>query len=132
MALVVFTYFHVTELLLFDKLDCGRVSSVGWFKKSPPVAPCYRLLVTSPLPSLVCLLSWLSGHFITALGPFKLISLVPLVGELGNCLPEHHTERREGTVDTSREAVAELGPVIFSFSSAVVARGGMDAVLLLS
>ena len=60
------------------------------------------------------------------------MSLGPLVGELGNCLPEHHIERYEGTVDASREAVAELGLVIFSFSSAVVVRGGMDAVLLLS
>lgn len=103
----------------------GACLLLAGLRGAPPVAPCYS-------PHLLCLPSWLSGRFITSVGPFKLISLVPLVGELGNCLPEHRTERCEGTVTASREAVAELGLESFSFSSAVVVRGGTGAVLLLT
>lgn len=74
----------------------------------------------------------MSGYFITSLGPFKLIKLVSLVIEFGKCLPEHHSRRREGAVVASREASAELGIVIFFFSSTMVVRGGVDAVLFLT
>lgn len=42
---------------------------------------------------LLCMLSWFSGHFIISLGPFKLISPVPIVEEFGNTMPRDVMEQ---------------------------------------
>lgn len=83
MALGIFTYFCVTELQVFDKLGCGCISSFGWLRRSLWFLVAPHILSTQ----LFFMLSWFSGHFITSWGPFKLISLFPLVGELGNTIP---------------------------------------------
>lgn len=66
------------------------MSSFGWLKRSLFVVSCYLYILST---QLLCMLSWFSGHFITSLGPFKLISPAPIVEEFGNTLPRDVKEQ---------------------------------------